>query len=91
MDGKTKCRILKGIRKRIAEINGIEYEPHPCNNRGNCKGTCVMCDYELSWLWLQLQEKVAKGYRVYLSKKEIEQFEIEQRLLNECAVCTSGI
>lgn len=29
MDGKTKCRILKGIRQRIADINGINYEHIP--------------------------------------------------------------
>lgn len=41
MDGRTKCKILKGIRQRIADINGIDYEPCPCSNNGDCKGTCV--------------------------------------------------
>lgn len=31
MDGRTKCRILKGIRQRIADINGINYKPYPCS------------------------------------------------------------
>lgn len=75
MEGKTKCKILKGIRQRIADINGVEYEPHPCTNVGNCMGTCTMCDKELVWLEMQLNDKVEKGQRVYVSIKDLEQYE----------------
>lgn len=81
MEGKTKCRILKGIRQRIADINGIDYKPHSCTNVGNCMGTCPMCDKELTWLEMQLIKKEEDGYKTYISKYEIEQYEINRRLL----------
>lgn len=77
MEGKAKCRILKGIRQRIADINGIEYEPHPCTNVGNCVGACPMCDIELAWIEMQLKEKMAKGHRIYVTIKDFEQYELE--------------
>lgn len=79
MEGKTKCRILKGIRQRIADINGIDYEPHPCTNVGNCVGTCLMCDKELAWLEMQLGNKVEEGQRVYVTIKDFEQYELKYK------------
>lgn len=81
MEGKTKCRILKGIRQRIADINGIDYEPHTCTNVGNCIGTCSMCDNELAWLEMQLIKKERDGYKTYTSKYEIKQYELNRRIL----------
>lgn len=75
MEGKTKCRILKGIRQRIADINGIEYEPHPCTNAEDCIGTCSMCDKELEWLENQISNKKAEGLHVYVTQKDFEQYE----------------
>lgn len=79
MEGKTKCRILKGIRQRIADINGIDYEPHPCTNVGNCVGTCPMCDKELAWLEMQLNNKVAEGHRIFVTIKDFEQYELKHK------------
>lgn len=76
MEGKTKCRILKGIRQRIADINGIEYEPHPCTNVGNCIGTCPMCDRELAWLETQLNNKATEGHCVYVAIKDFERYNL---------------
>lgn len=78
MDGKTKCRILKGIRQRIADINNIEYEPHPCEIQGCCLGTCQMCDKELEWLTMQLEQKEVAGYRTYRTKDDIENYKFER-------------
>lgn len=75
MDGKTKCKILKGIRQRIADINEIEYAPHPCSATGNCLGTCPQCDNELLWLEKQLLSKTESGMRVYLTSAEIQENE----------------
>lgn len=77
MEGKTKCKILRGIRQKIADINGIEYKPHTCSNVGNCTGTCSMCDSELAWLEMQLNNKVAGGQHVYVTIKDIEQYELK--------------
>lgn len=79
MDGKTTCRILKGIRQRIADTNGIDYEPHPCTNVGNCAGTCPMCDKELAWLEMQLDNKIEEGHRVYVTIKDFEQYELKHK------------
>lgn len=75
MDGKTKCKILKGIRKRIADVNGIIYEPYPCSNNCDCKGTCNQCEKELDWLWGHLKQKESQGYRIYITPEDLEEYE----------------
>ncbi|WP_307759298.1 hypothetical protein [uncultured Mediterranea sp.] len=89
MDGKTKCRILKGIRQRIADINGIDYEPFPCSNIGDCKGTCVQCEKELEWLWMQLTQKESQGYRIYITYKDLEEYEFQSNV-TRCKTDTIG-
>ena len=56
MRGKDKCRILKQLRKDIADRNGIEYQIEECKFKGECKGTCPKCEAEL----LKLPEQVKK-------------------------------
>ena len=80
MDGRTKCKILKGIRQRIADINGIKYEPYPCSNNNDCKGTCVQCDKELNWLWAQLKQKKSQGYRIYITPGDLEEYEFQNSM-----------
>lgn len=83
MEGKIKCKILKGIRQRIADINGISYEPNPCKNTGDCMGTCEMCDEELAWLEMQLNAKSAEGQHVYITIQDFEDYESSlQRNIN---------
>ena len=61
MAGKDKCEFLKGIRKRMAEANGIPYEPRECTFEGDCIGTCPYCEKEAEELMEKLKEKEAKG------------------------------
>ena len=63
MKGKEKCRILKDIRRRIAEENDIDLVIEECEYQGECKGTCPRCDSELCYLEEQLvrRQKIAKG------------------------------
>ena len=61
MVGKDKCEFLKGIRKRMAEANGIPYEPRECTYEGECTGTCPFCEKEAEELMEKLKEKEAKG------------------------------
>lgn len=61
MAGKDKCEFLKGIRKRMAEANGIPYEPRECTYEGECTGTCPFCEKEAAELMEKLKEKEAKG------------------------------
>lgn len=67
MTGKEKCAILKSIRVRVAEINNIPYTPHPCDNTGDCYGTCRMCDAESQWLLQTMKEMEKKGFPISYS------------------------
>lgn len=77
--GKELCKLLKLIRTQIAEQYGLEYKTTECHHKGNCKGTCPLCDAELEDLQLQLD---AKGIsNVNLDNKisqELERFTLEQ-------------
>ena len=64
MAGKDKCEFLKGIRKRIAEANGIAYEPRECTFEGDCTGTCPFCEKEAADLLAALKEKESKGEEI---------------------------
>ena len=80
MDGRIKCKILKGIRQRIADINGINYAPCPCSNYGDCNGTCAQCEKELDWLWIQLKRKESQGYRIYINPEDLEDYESQSSM-----------
>lgn len=64
MNGKNRCRILKDIRKRIAEENGIEYITTECKYKGDCLGTCPKCESEVRFLERELQKKRSLGHRI---------------------------
>lgn len=64
MNGKSKCKILKDIRKRIAEENDIEYITSECTYQGNCKGTCPKCEAELRYLEGELNKRKKAGKAV---------------------------
>ena len=55
--GKEKCEILKAIRTYVAEKYGLEYATTECSHKGDCLGTCPMCDAELADLQQQLEEQ----------------------------------
>lgn len=50
MTGKERCAYLKGLRKKIADDNGIDYNPTECTFKGECKGTCPKCESEMAML-----------------------------------------
>lgn len=78
MTGKEKCAILKSIRVRLAEVNNISYTPHPCDNVGDCYGTCSMCDAESQWLLRTMKEMEKKGFPVSYSLYDSGQLHSEQ-------------
>ena len=67
MNGKAKCKILKDIRRRIAEENDIAYVTSECKHQGNCLGTCPKCEAEVRYLEEQLEAKRRAGYAVALA------------------------
>lgn len=75
MTGKEKCRLLKQIRKEIAEANGIVYLTSECDYNGNdCTGTCPKCDAELRYLDSELNRIAASGTPITLAGLSLETF-----------------
>lgn len=64
MTGKDKCKILRDIRRRIAEENDIELVTRECEHKGSCRGTCPKCEAELRYLESALARRRALGKRV---------------------------
>lgn len=64
MRGKEKCRILREIRRRIADENEIPFVTEECGFKGECRGTCPRCESELRYLERQLAARSALGKRV---------------------------
>lgn len=65
--GKHTCKILKQIRKQIAEANGIEYAVSECKYKGECLGTCPKCEEEVRYLEEQLNSRRILGKAVVLA------------------------
>ena len=64
MNGKSKCKILKEIRRQIAEQNDIEYVTSECQHKGDCKGTCPKCEAEVRYLEKELEKRQRLGRTV---------------------------
>lgn len=65
VDEEAKCEYLKNIRRKAANIAGVEYNPAPCNknqSEGNnsCNGHCLGCDRELKMLTEAYMRKMNK-------------------------------
>lgn len=65
--GKQTCRILKDIRRQIAEANDIEYITSECRYMGDCLGTCPKCEAEVRYLEEQLKQRRMKGKMITLT------------------------
>ena len=61
--GKQKCEILKEIRRQIAESEGIKYAPAKCNHKGECQGTCPVCEAEVEYLEQEIARKHGRAFR----------------------------
>lgn len=81
MNGKEKCKFLKGIRKRMAELNGIPYEPRECTYEGECTGMCPFCEKEAAELLAKLKDKKAEGTEVKIDWVGIETIEVMKEAL----------
>lgn len=64
MRGKAKCRILREIRRKIAEENNIEFITRDCTYQGECKGTCPKCEAEVRYLEQELEKRKQLGKAV---------------------------
>lgn len=61
MNGKNKCKILKDIRRQIAETNDIAYITTECKFQGECTGTCPKCEAEVRYLEEELAKRQKAG------------------------------
>ena len=65
--GKQTCKILKEIRRQIAEANDIEFVTSECRYKGDCLGTCPKCEAEVRYLEQQLHSRQLMGKAVVLA------------------------
>ncbi|MCM1078481.1 MAG: energy transducer TonB [Bacteroidales bacterium] len=65
--GKHTCRILKDIRRQIAEANNIELITSECRYKGDCPGTCPKCEAEIRYLEQQLYKRQLMGKAVVVA------------------------
>ena len=65
--GKQICKILKDIRKQIAQENDIEFITSECQHKGDCAGTCPKCEAEVRYLESQLARRRADGFPARLA------------------------
>jgi len=65
--GKQVCKILKDIRKQIAEENDIEFITSECTHKGDCAGTCPKCEAEVRYLESQLARRHVSGRQMRLA------------------------
>ena len=59
--GKRICNELRGLRRKIAEENGIRLEQPECTHKGDCRGTCPRCESELQYLEQALSHRISLG------------------------------
>jgi len=74
MTGKEKCKLLRQIRKEIAESNGIVYLISECTFEGECKGTCPKCDAEIRYLDAEIRRMAQSGKSITLSGLSLATF-----------------
>jgi len=65
--GKQKCRILREIRRQIAEKNDIRFVVEECTHKGKCRGTCPKCEWEVRMLERELEKRRAAGKKVAIA------------------------
>ncbi|MBR2261997.1 MAG: TonB family protein [Paludibacteraceae bacterium] len=59
--GKKTCEFLRTVRQQVADANGIAYTPAVCTHKGECAGTCPVCERERQYIEMQLASKAKKG------------------------------
>ena len=67
MTGKSKCKILKDIRRQIAAENDIAYVTAECRYQGECSGTCPKCESELRYLERELEKRQQAGKAIVVA------------------------
>lgn len=88
--GRQVCRILKDIRKRIAEENDIEFITSECTHKGDCAGTCPKCEAEVRYLESQLARRRVAGRTVRLTGVSMGLAAVAPAILTSCDPMLDG-
>ena len=62
--GKSTCKVLKEVRRKIADANGIPLQERECTHTGDCVGTCPYCESEMRYLERELSKRKSLGKAV---------------------------
>ena len=62
--GKSTCKVLKEVRRKIANANDIPLQERECTHTGDCAGTCPYCESEVRYLERELSKRRALGKAV---------------------------
>ena len=62
--GKSTCKVLKEVRRKIADANNIPLQERECTHTGDCAGTCPYCESEVRYLERELSKRRALGKAV---------------------------
>ncbi len=62
--GKSTCKVLKEVRRKVADANGIPLQERECTHTGDCAGTCPYCESEVRYLERELSKRRALGKAV---------------------------
>ncbi len=62
--GKSTCKVLKEVRRKIADANNIPLHERECTHTGDCAGTCPYCESEVRYLERELSKRRALGKAV---------------------------
>ncbi len=62
--GKSTCKVLKEVRRKVADANGIPLQERECTHTGDCAGTCPYCEAEVRYLERELSKRRALGKAV---------------------------
>ena len=56
--------MLKEVRRKVADANGIPLQQRECTHTGDCAGTCPYCESEVRYLERELSKRRALGKAV---------------------------
>ena len=62
--GKSTCKVLKEVRRKIADANNIPLQERECTHTGDCAGTCPYCEAEVRYLERELSKRRTLGKAV---------------------------
>ena len=62
--GKSTCKVLKEVRRKVADANSIPLEERECTHKGDCAGTCPYCEAEVRYLERELSKRKSLGKAV---------------------------